>query len=155
MSDPGPSGCRDDRHCGREINWAFHVCFGGILCGERHKGALVAIPDWPAQNSSLLAQKARYVARHFRLHSRTLRRSFARLLGAGTARGRIQIGGSLISERGIGQHAVDTVLPLGGDNDLDRGVCRLSPPFLFHRRFMAHCSTLSLLRSSRYSLASR
>jgi hypothetical protein len=91
------------------------------------------------------------------LHSRTLRRSFARLLGDGTARGIIQIDGSLIPERGIGQHAVDTALPLGGDNDLDRGVCRLSPPF---RSFstvdlLLIVHALSLLRSSRYCLAPR
>ena len=29
MSDPGPSGCRDDRHCGREINWACSCLLRG------------------------------------------------------------------------------------------------------------------------------
>ena len=49
-----------------------------------------------------LAQKSRYVARHVRLHSRTLRCSFARLFGAGAVCGLIQIDRSLISEPGIG-----------------------------------------------------
>ncbi len=62
----------------------------------------------------------RDVARHLRLHSRALRRSFTRLLGPGTARRTVQIDGGLISKRGIGQHAVDTALPLGGDDCFDR-----------------------------------
>ena len=75
--------------------------------------------------------------------------SFARLLGAGTARSLIQIDGSLIPKRGIGQHAVDTALPLGGDNGFDRSVRRLSMPFLFHCQFIAHCSHLSSNRRDR------
>jgi hypothetical protein len=78
----------------------------------------------------LLAQKAGDVAGHLRLHSRALRRSFARLLGTGTARRPVEIDGGLIPERGIGQHAVDTALPLGGDDGFGRHVSRLSMPFL-------------------------
>ena len=47
---------------------------------------------------------------------------------AGTARSLIQIDGSLIPKRGIGQHAVDTALPLGSDNGFDRSARRLSMP---------------------------
>ena len=49
-----------------------------------------------------LAQKSRYVARHLRLHSRTLRGSFAWLFGADAVRDLIQIDRSLIPERGTG-----------------------------------------------------
>ena len=85
------------------------------------------MPSWIADSGlCLLAQKTRYVARHIRLRSRALSGSFARLLGAGTARSLIQIDGSLIPKRGIGQHAIDTALPLGGDNGFDRSVRRLS-----------------------------
>src|ERR1700719_2635220 len=74
------------------------------------------MPSWIADSGlCLLAQKTRYVARYIRLRSRALSGSFARLLGAGTARSLIQIDGSLIPKRGIGQHAVDTALALGGD----------------------------------------
>src|SRR3984893_18604061 len=102
------------------------------------------MPSWIADSGlCLLAQKTRYVARHILLRSRALSGSFARLLGAGTARSLIQIDGSLIPKRGIGQHAVDTALPLRGDNGCDRSVLRLSMPFLFHCQFIAHCSRLS------------
>src|SRR3984893_6116984 len=108
------------------------------------------MPSWIADSGlCLLAQKTRYVARHIRLRSRALSGSFARLLGAGTARSLIQIDGSLIPKRGIGQHAVDTALPLGSDNSFDRSARRLSMPFLFHCQFIAHCSHLSSHRRDR------
>jgi hypothetical protein len=108
------------------------------------------MPSWIADSGlCLLAQETRYVARHIRLRSRALSGSFARLLGAGTARSLIQIDGSLIPKRGIGQHAVDTALALGGDNGFDRSVRRLSMPFLFHCQFIAHCSHLSSNRRDR------
>jgi hypothetical protein len=101
---------------------------------------LLRSPSWIADSGlCLLAQKARYVARHIRLRSRALSGSFARLLRARTARSHIQINGSLIPKRGIGQHAVDTALPLGGYNGFDRSVRHLSMPFLFHCQFIAHC----------------
>src|SRR3984893_17254785 len=108
------------------------------------------MPSWIADSGlCLLAQKTRYVARHILLRSRALSGSFARLLGAGTARSLIQIDGSLIPKRGIGQHAVDTALPLGSDNGFDRNARRLSMPFLFHSQFIAHCSRLSSNRRDR------
>src|SRR6202022_4949739 len=81
--------------------------------------------------------------------ARALSGSFARLLGAGTARSLIQIDGSLIPKRGKGQNAVDTALPLGGDTGFDRSVRRLSMPFLFHCQFISHCSHLSSNRRDR------
>ena len=117
-------------------------------CGSATQAA--PMPSWIADSGlCLLAQKTRYVARHIRLRSRALSGSFARLLGAGTARSLIQIDGSLIPKRGIGQHAVDTALPLGGDNGFDRSVHRLSMPFLFHCQFIAPCSHLSSNRRDR------
>jgi hypothetical protein len=113
---------------------------GGFIVGsssvwERHASCSDAF--WIANSGlCLLAQKTRYIARHIRLRSRALSGSFARLLGAGTARSLIQIDGSLIPKRGIDQHAVDTALPLGGDNAFDRSVRRLSMPFLFHCQFI-------------------
>src|SRR5579884_1900780 len=55
----------------------------------------------------VLGQKPGDVARHLGLHSRPLRRSFARLLGTGTARSAVEIDGGLIPKRGIGQDAAD------------------------------------------------
>ena len=108
------------------------------------------MPSWIADSGlCLLAQKTSYVARHIRLRSRALSGSFARLLGAGTARSLIQIDGSLIPKRGIGQHAVDTALALDDDNGFDRSVRRLSMPFLFRCQFIAHCSHLSANRRDR------
>ena len=79
------------------------------------------------------SQVARDVARHLRLRSCALRRSFARLLGAGAARRLVQHDGRLIAQRGVGQHAVDDALALGGDKGFRRSVARLFALFHFHR----------------------
>jgi hypothetical protein len=107
----------------------------------RHRSGLDpyagVFPRMPVdQNADSASESAlhRSGERHIRLRSRALSGSFAWLLGAGTAGSLIQIEGSLIPKRGVGQHAVNTALPLGGDNGLDRSVCRLSMPYFWFQQ---------------------